>query len=135
MNKPTFIQNHRSQPLIKKVFDSPLKFIESASYRTIIPRRRYEEQRCQIWHPNWFRLAPNETNLWFLKDQFQYIWLGEPKCTETDLKNLFHLGSIGPNLEAKFDIPTKECYCFATVSGQGQFTEHFIHTRTRPVIS
>ena len=29
---------------------------------------------CQICHPNWIRLAPNETNLGFFKDQFQYYF-------------------------------------------------------------
>ena len=47
---------------------------------------------------NWVRLAPNETNrglfknsfsnLGFLKISFSTFWLVEPKCTETDLKNL-----------------------------------------------
>ena len=43
-------------------------------------------QGRQIWHQNWVILAPNGTNLGLFKDQFQYIWLGEPKCTETDPK-------------------------------------------------
>ena len=39
-----------------------------------------------IWHPNWVRLAPNGTNLGLFKVSFNTFWLGEPKCTETDLK-------------------------------------------------
>ena len=35
-------------------------------------------QGCQIWDPNWVRLATNWTNLGLFK------WA--PKCTETDLK-------------------------------------------------
>ena len=43
-------------------------------------------QARQIWHPNWVRLAPNGTNLGLFKISFSTFWLGEPKCTETDLK-------------------------------------------------
>ena len=35
---------------------------------------------------NWVRLALNRTNLGLLKISFSTFWLGEPKCTETDLK-------------------------------------------------
>ena len=31
--------------------------------------------------PNWFRLAPNGTNLGLFKISFSTFWLGEPKCT------------------------------------------------------
>ena len=43
-------------------------------------------QGCRIWHPNWVRLAPNGINLGLFKISFSTFWLGEPKCTETDLK-------------------------------------------------
>ena len=43
-------------------------------------------QAWKIWHPNWVRLAPNWTNLGLFKISFSTFWLGEPKCTETDLK-------------------------------------------------
>ena len=32
------------------------------------------------------RLPPNETNLGLFKISLSTFWLGEPKCTETDLK-------------------------------------------------
>ena len=35
----------------------------------------------------WDRLAPNGTNQGLLKISFSTFWLGEPKCTETDLKS------------------------------------------------
>ena len=36
--------------------------------------------------PNWVRLAPNGTILGLSRIDFSTFWLGEPKCTETDLK-------------------------------------------------
>ena len=45
-----------------------------------------KDQECQIWHPNWVRLAPNGTNLGFFKINFSTFWLFEPKCTEIDLQ-------------------------------------------------
>ena len=47
------------------------------------------EQGCQIWHPDWVRLAPNGTNLGILKIIFSTFWLVEPICTERDLIILF----------------------------------------------
>ena len=35
---------------------------------------------------NWTRLTLNGTNLGLFKIIFSTFWLGEPKCTETDLK-------------------------------------------------
>ena len=46
------------------------------------------EQGCQIWHPIWVRLASNGTNLGLFKISFSTFWLGEPQCTETDLKQI-----------------------------------------------
>ena len=43
------------------------------------------------------RLTPNWTNVGLFKISFSTFWLGEPKCTATDLKkvpDLFHLGPI-----------------------------------------
>ena len=58
------------------------------------------QERCQIWYPNWVRLAPNGTNLGFFFNQFQYI------LAETDIKKsqICYL-PIWLNLDAKFDIP------------------------------
>ena len=42
--------------------------------------------RCQIWHLNLVRLAPNATNLGLFKISFSTFWRTAPKCTETDLK-------------------------------------------------
>ena len=33
-----------------------------------------KDQECQIWHPNWVRLAPNGTNLGFFKINFRDKW-------------------------------------------------------------
>ena len=44
------------------------------------------KQGCQICHPKRFRFVPNGTNLGHFKISFSTFWLGEPKCTETDLK-------------------------------------------------
>ena len=46
----------------------------------------YYKMGCQIWHPNWVRLAPNQKNLGLFKISFSTFWLGEPQCTESDLK-------------------------------------------------
>ena len=46
--------------------------------------------------PNWVTLAPNRTNLGLLNILniiINTFWLGEPKCTETDLKK-FQIGPI-----------------------------------------
>ena len=74
----------------------------------------YEEQECQISHPNWVGLAPNGTNLALLKISFSTFWLGEPKCTETDHKkvpDLSHLVPIRPKLDAKCDTPDQTANC------------------------
>ena len=34
----------------------------------------------------WVRLAPNKKNTGIFKISFSTFWLGDPKCTETDLK-------------------------------------------------
>ena len=52
---------------------------------TLTSLKTPDNQRYQIWHPNWVRLAPNGTNLEFLRSVS--VHFGEPKCTETDLKN------------------------------------------------
>ena len=44
------------------------------------------ERGCQVWVQNQVILAPNGTNLGLFKISFSTFWLGEPKCTETDLK-------------------------------------------------
>ena len=36
--------------------------------------------------PKWVRLATNRTNLGLFKISFNTFWLGNPKWTETDLK-------------------------------------------------
>ena len=36
--------------------------------------------------PDLGQMAPNKTNVGFFKISFSAFWLGEPKCTETDLK-------------------------------------------------
>ena len=38
-------------------------------------QREDKEQGWQIWHPNWVRLAPNETNLGLFKISFSTFWL------------------------------------------------------------
>ena len=45
------------------------------------------------------RLAPNEINLGILKISFSTFWIGEPKCTETDLKKSY--------FDATFDISAR----------------------------
>ena len=37
--------------------------------------------------PKWVRLDPNGTNQGIFQIRFSTFWLGEPKCTESDLKN------------------------------------------------
>ena len=41
--------------------------------------------RVSGWAPNWARFSPNGTNLGLFKISFSTFWLGEPKCTETNL--------------------------------------------------
>ena len=53
-------------------------------------------QGCIIWHPNWVRLTPNETNLGLFKISFSTFSLCEPKCTETDLKKSQICSILGP---------------------------------------
>ena len=47
---------------------------------------QFVSQESQISHTNWLRLALNRTNLGLFKISSSTFWLGEPKCTETDLK-------------------------------------------------
>ena len=76
-----------------KFFDS-----QTAIFRRVrfTPGETYFSHRSQhgwqIWHPNWVRLAPNGTNLGLFKISFSTFWLGEPKCTETDLKISLQFG-------------------------------------------
>ena len=57
--------------------------------------------------PKWVRLATNRTNLGLFKISFNTFWLGNPKWTETDLKES-KISPICANLnhfDAKPDIP------------------------------
>ena len=69
--------------------------------------RLISHQGFQIWHPNRVILAQIATNLGLFNINFSTFWLAVPKCTEIDLKkvpDLFHLGPIRHNMDAKFDI-------------------------------
>ena len=65
-------------------------------------RREDQRHRCQIWHRNWVRLAPNGTNLWLFEISF-ITFLN--RNWSLKVPDLSHLGPIWPNLDGKFDIP------------------------------
>ena len=39
--------------------------------------KQVSQKGCQIWHPNWVRLAPNGIKLGLLKISFSTFWPGE----------------------------------------------------------
>ena len=57
--------------------------------------------------PKWVRLVTNRTNLGLFKIGFNTFWLGNPKWTETDLKEsmISHICANLKHFDAKPDIP------------------------------
>ena len=77
-------------------------------------------QELPDFGPNWFRLAPNWTNLGLFKISLSTIWLGEAKCTKSDLKKIPGFVPFCGNLThiwSKSDAPDSSSHLVITVQG------------------
>ena len=72
-----------------------IHFVQTLAVIKSIPLNLGDDPVMSTWALNCVILALNGINLGFLKIIFSTFWLGEPKCTETDLLKIPDLADLG----------------------------------------